>query len=61
MDVVETTLPLGRKASRWHLPNPVDGFVHAVIEIDEGVGGPQAVTKLFPGHGFARPFAQQSL
>ena len=39
-------------------PNPVDGFVHTVVEIDEGVGGPQAVTKLFPGNGVARALEQ---
>src|ERR1043166_3811943 len=40
------------------LPNPIDGFVHPVVEIDEGVWVPQAVTKLFPSHGFARPLEQ---
>src|SRR6187200_2953714 len=39
-------------------PNPVDGFVHTVVEIDEGVGGPQAVTKLFPRNDVARAFEQ---
>jgi len=39
-------------------PNPVDGFIHPVIEIDEGIGRPQAVAKLVPGHGLARPFEQ---
>ena len=40
------------------VPNPVDGFVHAVVEVDEGVGSPQSVTKLFAGDRLTRPFEQ---
>src|SRR5439155_18180213 len=36
----------------------VDGFVHAVVEIDEGLGRPQPVAKLFPGHRLTRPLEQ---
>src|SRR5262249_7466091 len=50
--------PGARRRIAERLPNPVDGFVHSVVEIDEGVGGPQAITKLVPGHGLARPFEQ---
>jgi hypothetical protein len=34
----------------------VDGGVQAVVEIDERVGGPEAVTELLPRDHFARPF-----
>src|ERR1700741_5271535 len=32
------------------IPNPVDRFIDPVVEIDEGLGGPQSLAKLFPGH-----------
>src|SRR5262249_4601360 len=50
--------PRARRRIAERLPDPVDGFVYPVVEIDGGVGGPQAVSKLFPGDGFARSFEQ---
>src|SRR5207249_6421674 len=50
--------PRARRRITQRLPNPVDRFVHPVVEIDEGLGGPQPVAKLFPGHRLAAPFEQ---
>jgi hypothetical protein len=50
--------PRTRRGIVQHIADSVDRFVDAVVEIHEGVGGPQTVAKLFPGHGLTRPFEQ---
>src|SRR5438128_1696656 len=36
----------------------VDGFVESVLEVDEGVGGPEPVLQLFAGDHLAWPFKE---
>ena len=36
-----------------HFAKPRDGVVKAMVEIDEGVGGPNLVAKLLAGHDIA--------
>jgi hypothetical protein len=47
-----------RRRITQRLSNPVNGLVHAVIEIDEGLGSPQPVAKLFPSDDLTRPLEQ---
>jgi hypothetical protein len=42
-----------------HLPKFVNGPIQAPIEIDERVGGPEPLLKLFPGYNFSRPLEQK--
>ena len=41
-----------------YLADLVDGFVQAVVELDEGVGRPQLLTQFFTGDNLARPLEQ---
>ena len=42
------------------VPEPADGGVQTVVEVNKSVCGPQPALQFFPRHYFSRPFEQQS-
>ena len=48
--------PRARRRITQRIANSVDRFVYAVVEIDEGLGGPQSIAKLFSRNCLAWPF-----
>ena len=41
------------------VPEPADGRIETVVEVDKGVCGPQPALQLFPRNHFSRSFEQQ--
>ncbi len=41
------------------VPQPLDGRIQAVIEVDEGVCRPELATQFLPGNQFSRSFKQR--